>query len=398
VTYPFGSLPGNLAAFCDVLRREHRFLVGPRELQDAARALEATRLADERVVRDALRPVLCSSLEDVKVFDRAFRTFFLRADRRADLEAQATPSGPARASRGQGGVTAAPDDGDNAEGDNGGGKGPITAWPADEGDSGTTGARRLVRASYSPLQAEGPPPELGPPDPAWRHAASAFVQRLDAGLSRRWRPAAQGQRFDFRRTLRSSLHTGGEAVLPRWQARRTRRSRLVLLVDGSRSMSAHAHIALQMGVGLAAVTLNVDVFTFSTALRQVTDEVRRAAAGRRRRLGDLHRSWGGGTAIGACLQEFRQRFGERLIGPNTVVIVASDGLDVGGPAVLADAMAHLHQRAAGIVWLNPLLDTPGYEPTALGMHVARPYVTTFASVAGPADLLRLSRLVRLRAR
>jgi uncharacterized protein with von Willebrand factor type A (vWA) domain len=78
------------------------------------------------------------------------------------------------------------------------------------------------------------------------------------------------------------------------------------------------------------------------------------------------------------------------------MIVVSDGLDVGAPALLRDAMAHLHQRTAAVVWLNPLLETPGYEPTALGMHVARPYVTTFASVTGPADLLALSRVVRLR--
>ena len=76
MSYPFESLPENLAAFCAVLRREHRFRVGPGELQDAARALVLANLADERAVRDMLRPVLSGSLDDVRAFDRAFDGFF----------------------------------------------------------------------------------------------------------------------------------------------------------------------------------------------------------------------------------------------------------------------------------------------------------------------------------
>ena len=37
--YPFGDLPGNLAAFCGVLRRDYGFRVGPGEINDAARVL-----------------------------------------------------------------------------------------------------------------------------------------------------------------------------------------------------------------------------------------------------------------------------------------------------------------------------------------------------------------------
>jgi uncharacterized protein with von Willebrand factor type A (vWA) domain len=77
-------------------------------------------------------------------------------------------------------------------------------------------------------------------------------------------------------------------------------------------------------------------------------------------------------------------------------MIASDGLDVGEPETLRDAMSELHRRSAGLVWLNPLLETPGYEPTARGMSAARPYVTTFASVSDVESFARLSRLVRVR--
>ena len=53
-------------------------------------------------------------------------------------------------------------------------------------------------------------------------------------------------------------------------------------------------------------------------------------------------------------------------------------------------MRELRARSAGIVCLNPLRDTPGYQPTAAGMHVALPFVTTFASVADAASLDRLA--------
>lgn len=397
MTYPFASLPENLAAFCAVLRRDHRFRIGPRELQDAARALEITDLADERAVRDVLRPVLSGTLDDVRVFDRAFDQFFHgtrgglpgREDRgsskgieREPLPAEAHARAEVRAE--------SPDSAAAEPLEAGNGRGSVRDVSDAEGES----AIGVLRASYSPLEAEGAVPDLEPPDKAWREAAAALVSRVRAGVSRRWRPAIRGQRFDFRRTLRSSLHTGGDVVTPRWRARPRRRPRFVLLIDGSRSIGAAARPALQAAVALTAVTLNTETLTFSTALRRVTRDVRRAAAGERRQL-HLHHAWGGGTTIGVCLHEFLHRFGERLLGPDTVVIIASDGLDLGDPDLLREAMARLSRHSASIVWVNPLAETPGYEPTALGMSLARPFVAILTSVNDPAGLARLARAIRV---
>ena len=74
--YPFATLPGNLAAFCEALRRRHGFHIGPGELHDAARALDVVDLASERAVRNALRPILGGTLDDISVFDAAFTQFF----------------------------------------------------------------------------------------------------------------------------------------------------------------------------------------------------------------------------------------------------------------------------------------------------------------------------------
>jgi uncharacterized protein with von Willebrand factor type A (vWA) domain len=398
VSYPFESLPENLAAFCELLRREHRFRIGAGELQDAARALELVNLGDERAVRNSLRPVLASRREELQVFDTAFSRFFRRApgqprpreDTRAARAGKAAPrgAGPDR-------VRERPPDA-AVEDVDGGSAAALERGSVEEvSDAGDESSAGLLRARYSPFEAEGAPLVLEPADRAWREAAAALVSRVRAGRSRRWRPAARGQRFDLRRTLRGSLHTGADIVVPRWKTRPLHRPRFVFLIDGSRSMSAHAQPAVRAAVGVATVTLTVETFTFSTALRRITRDVRRAAAGERRRL-HLERAWGGGTTIGACLREFLRRFGERLLGRDTVVIVASDGLDVGDPGVLRESVARLSRQSAALVWLNPLLETDGYEPTALGMSLARPYVSVLAAANDPEGLLRLARQLKVR--
>ena len=398
MSYPFESLPENLAAFCEVLRREHRFRIGAGELHDAARALELVNLGDERVVRNSLRPVLASRLEELQVFDNAFSRFFRRAGGRPrERDGVQTPraaDGEPRAREG-GGLPEHPSGGDRRAADDRAKVAFDSRSIAAVNGAGDEPPAGLLRARYSPFEAAGMALVLQPAGREWREAAAALVSRVRTGRSRRWKPAPRGQRFDLRRTLRGSLHTGADVVLPRWQARPLRRPRFVLIADGSRSMLAHVQPALHAAVALASVTLNVEAFTFSTALRRITRDVRRAAAGERREL-RLERAWGGGTTIGACLREFLRRFGERLLGRETVVIVASDGLDVGDPDVLREAVARLARQSAALVWLNPLVETDGYEPTALGMSLARPFVSVLASANDPEALMRLARQLRVR--
>jgi len=154
-------------------------------------------------------------------------------------------------------------------------------------------------------------------------------------------------------------------------------------------MSAYTRSALQLAVALARATARVEVFTFSTSLQRVTGDVRKAAAGETRDVAGLEAAWGGGTSIGGCLGEFVRTFGERLLSRDTVVIIASDGLDVGDPGGLRETMATLRRRSAAIVWLNPLLDTAGYEPTAAGMSAARASITSFTNITDAASLARL---------
>jgi uncharacterized protein len=397
--HPFGGLPENLAAFCDTLRRIHGFRIGPRELQDAARALDVVGIDDERIVRNTLRPALSGTADDVAVFDAAFTRFFfpgpagVRQDRlsSASRERRREPSVDAERKRPSDAAPPAADTVDALDAKSG------RAMPTVSDDDEQREAASLARSRYSPLDVDTDAGlELPRVDHAWRDGARSFVRRLHLGLARRWRPARRGRRFDLRRTLRAGLQTGGETMSARWLHRPRRAPRFVVVVDGSRSMSDHTSAALTIAVAIASATTRLEVFTFSTGLRRITDDVRRAAMGERRRVERLQRAWAGGTSIGACLRDLLLRFGDRAVGRTTIVLIASDGLDVGAPDLLRAAMRDLRRRSAAVVWLNPLLDSDGYEPTASGMRVARPFVSVFTNVTDAAGLARLSRAVHAR--
>lgn len=400
--YPFGDFSGNLAAFCGVLRREYGFRLGPGELHDAARVLHHIDVADQFTVRHAWRAILSTSRDTAAVFDDAFDGFFFPGPRGVPQEHQPPLAG--REERpGDGALT--------------GEHRPATDEPLVEPELDDSGAAadaglvvvhdetadaeepagRWTRANYSPLEAAGREAlELRPAPRAWRDAARILIRRVQIGLSRRWRPGRRGRRFDLRRTWRASLQTGGEAVTARWLRRVHRSPRFVVLIDGSRSMSGTHQAAIDIAVALASVTRRVEVLAFSTGLISLTHQARRAGTGRFVRVEMSRDAWGGGTSIGSSLRTFLRLHGERHVGADTLVIIASDGLDVGEPRILRDAMRELHRRAAGVVWLNPLLDTPGYEPTSRGMMAARPFITTFTNVGDAEGLARLARLVRLR--
>ena len=47
-------------------------------------------------------------------------------------------------------------------------------------------------------------------------------------------------------------------------------------------------------------------------------------------------------------------------------------------------------RAGRVVWLNPLLGSPGYQPLTRGMQAALPHVDVFAPVHNLESLERLA--------
>jgi uncharacterized protein with von Willebrand factor type A (vWA) domain len=60
-------------------------------------------------------------------------------------------------------------------------------------------------------------------------------------------------------------------------------------------------------------------------------------------------------------------------------VIASDGWDTDPPDALAAAMQRLRRRAHAVIWVNPRVAAPGYEPLVGGMAAALPYCDELVS-------------------
>ena len=76
------------------------------------------------------------------------------------------------------------------------------------------------------------------------------------------------------------------------------------------------------------------------------------------------------------------------------MIVLSDGWDTGDPDILGSALREIHRRAGRVIWLNPLLGSPSYQPLTGGMQAALPHVDVFAPSHDLESLERLAMHLR----
>ncbi|HEV7753563.1 MAG TPA: VWA domain-containing protein [Baekduia sp.] len=204
--------------------------------------------------------------------------------------------------------------------------------------------------------------------------------------TRRARRARRGEHLDVRATLRASHRTGGDPVR-RLRRRRVLRHRpLVVLCDVSGSMEPYSR-AFLMFLHSAVGGADAEAFVFATRLTRLT----RALRGHQTELAIARAAaaapdWSGGTRIGAALQRFDDDYGRRGLARGAVVVIVSDGWEVGDPERVGREMARLGRLAHRIVWVNPRLAAPGFEPTAGGMAAALPYCD---ALVGGHNLLAL---------
>jgi uncharacterized protein with von Willebrand factor type A (vWA) domain len=241
---------------------------------------------------------------------------------------------------------------------------------------GRTGFSRLNPAQAAMMAAE----------------VQTLLQPLGLRLSRRRRPGGRRE-LAWGPTLRRSLRAGGEVLDLRFNKRRQRSRRLVVLADVSGSMDISTPYIFHFLKGLAGVWRQVELFVFATRLTRATAWLARSEVRTfMRRLPNLVPDLAGGTRMGPALSALFRIHGRRL-GPSTVALLVSDGWDRGDPAQLKREMARLHKRCHRVIWLNPLLESPRYEPINRGMAAALPYIDHFLgchnlnSLKKTADLL-----------
>jgi len=214
--------------------------------------------------------------------------------------------------------------------------------------------------------------------------------------TRRRSPARTGVP-DVRSTIRRSFRTGGEPVELARRERRRRPRRLVFLLDVSGSMADYSRALLMFGYAVLRAQRRWEAFSFGTRLTRLTTALAAGDADEAlRRAAAEAVDWDGGTRIGESLKRFLDEFGHAGMARGAVVVVCSDGLEIGDPDLVAAQMARLSRLAHRVVWLNPLAGDPRYEPLARGMRAALPYVDEFESGHNLASLEALAeRLARL---
>jgi uncharacterized protein with von Willebrand factor type A (vWA) domain len=197
--------------------------------------------------------------------------------------------------------------------------------------------------------------------------------------TRRRAPARRGT-SDLRRTLRSALRTGGEPIELAWRDRRRRRRRLVLLLDVSGSMASYSRALVVFAHAALRADPRFEAFSFGTRLTRLTRALATSSADEAlRRAAAQTDDWDGGTRIGETLKTFLDHYGHPGLARGAVVVICSDGLEVGDPELLRAQMDRLHRLAHRVVWLNPLKEHPDYAPLARGMQAALPRIDVFAS-------------------
>ena len=199
---------------------------------------------------------------------------------------------------------------------------------------------------------------------------------------------------DLRRTLRRSFRTGGEPVERHFRERRRRSRRVVLLLDISGSMADYSRALVMFGHAALRADRRFEAFCFGTRLTRVTRALGGSDANEAlvRAAAEVV-DWEGGTRIGDSVKRFLDDFGHAGMARGAIVVVCSDGLDVGEPELLRVQMARLSRLAHRVVWVNPLSADPAYEPLARGMNAALPYVDVFTSGHNLASLEALGEVL-----
>ena len=372
------NLAGAVGRFGALLRRQG-LPVTLLHVTDGVRALDHLDLADRNEVYLGLRAVFVGRPEDVATFDRAFDAFW-RAATEADSIAEAL-------------MPAVPDEAPAIERESPRESLALDAWGdagADEGDEplGVPAASEreaMATQDFSTFSAD----QL---EAVYRLTVQ-IARRLARRISRRRRPSARRGRLDLRRTLRANL-TRGDLIDLRFRRRKRRKVRLVLLCDVSGSMDLYSRFLLQFLFALQSVFSRVETFTFSVHLTRITEHLRTRSYREVLRRLTAVRDWSGGTRIGESLAEFNRRW-PGVVDRRTIVIILSDGWDTGDPETLAAELLRIKRRAGRVIWLNPLLGNPSYEPLTRGMAAALPLVDQFAAAHNLASLRALAGTLRL---
>lgn len=375
-----GRLTENIVHFARTLRRAG-LPVGPAAVIDAIRAVELAGLAKREDFYWSLHALFVARREHHAVFDDAFQLFWrsrgglerLLADTpQHDEEADEVETKPAGSRR----VAEAmfPD---------------RVSMPQPVKDDSEVEARLLVSEEERLQQRDFAQMSAAELAEAKRQLDAMRLPE-DRVRARRLVPAPASGVIDLRRTMRSSLRTGGQLVSLRYRRRAEINPPIVIIADISGSMGEYTRIFLHFMHALAERRRRVHSFLFGTRLTNVTRQLRfkdpdEALAA----CSDAVQDWSGGTRIATAVHAFNRLWSRRVLGQGAIVLLFTDGLERDADEDLSREMDRLHRSCRRLIWLNPLLRYAGFEAKARGIRAMLPHVDEFRpvhSLAAIADL------------
>ena len=356
--------------------------VGPAQVIEAVRAVEAVGVTHRADVWSALHAVFVRRPEERALFAEAFRRYWIQSGAGQERLAELT-----RNARRLGGPPPRPAGRRVREG----------LVPPDPQMQGPGGESRteIDRMGYSPREV------LRTKDFAQMSVeeieeAERAIGQMELPLreypTRRFRPAPRPGRIDMRRSLRAAVRGGRAAIPLRYRAPAHRRPPLVLLVDISGSMGAYTRLFLRFAHALTRVDPAVETFLFGTRLSRVTRHFRRRDADvALAAVGVEVEDWAGGTRIGRCLEEFNRLWARRVLARGAAVLLMTDGLERDESRRLEAAAERLQRSCRKLIWLNPLLRFEAFRPKARGIRAILPHADDFRPVHNLESLEALTR-------
>ncbi|MGQ0579306.1 MAG: vWA domain-containing protein [Betaproteobacteria bacterium] len=369
---PGAALRARLTGFSGFLRA-NGFGVGG---ADSVRVLETsmqTGVLDQQVLRWSLKALLCGRGDEWRRFDALFDAYFLPPNKKVFVDGNIVTDAARESAAGMR---------DGADGEPAAGADQRAACDTDTGAAGHGASREesLASTDFRELNQAEQTHDI-------EQLMRRFAMRLKHLHLRREARFHHGRRLDLQGTIRGSVATGGTPLRLAWKERRRVRPRLLLLLDVSRSMSLYSFFYLRLARALCAELADVHCFIFHTRITAVAEALRDPDPwASQERLHLLAAGWAGGTRIGECLQDFNRDHAARLVHSRTGVIIVSDGYDTGEPEILARALATLRRRSRRVVWLNPLLNQPGFRPESRAMQAALPHIDLLAPGADLASI------------
>lgn len=370
--YEGGKLTHNLILFgrvCKALGMS----VTPNRMMDVARALEYVQLGNKLDFYYTLRTHLVNHPKEFEYFDEAFSIFWRRpsegfttlnlqslGEDRRKKKTQFLP--------------------------------PLDSTPSEEGDDPTkdldssmiaimptySQQERLRHKDFAEMTAE----EL--------EMAKRVIERMPDTLgSRKTRrfETGKGRQINMRRLMKDMIRKQGDITQIPTHRRKEKPRPVVLLCDISGSMERYTRVLLHFMHTLAGTDFQVETFLYSTDITRITRQIRQKNVDDALEdIGQTVKQWGGGTMTGESLHTFNWVWSRRVLGRGAVVIIITDGWDRGDIPLLHTEIARLQRSCQRLIWLNPLLDVPEYEPLTRGAQALLPYVDDFLPITNLSNL------------